>query len=92
MNKILRLLIVTTILLVGCSKNHKEIGTYTLVYKVYYSESSVKEYTVTSDEPFFVYSERGTNYVKYHNNINEKSIIETSAPIEIVSETYSKIK
>lgn len=71
-------------------------GEYTMVYKVYYSDNP-KTYTIKNDWPIGVTSNRGTNIVKKttHKSMFKKlygteTVIETSAPIEVVSYTYKE--
>ena len=80
-------------LLVGPS--YKE-GTYTMVYKVYYPNNP-RTYTLVNDYPISTYSSRGTNYIyktiktpffkKMYRSHTEFS---TSAPIEVVSYTFTE--
>lgn len=67
-----------------------------MVYKVYYPDNP-KTYTIKNEWPIKMTSFRGTNYIKKttHNSIFKKlygseTIIETSAPIEVVSYTYKE--
>lgn len=71
-------------------------GEYTMIYKVYYSNNP-KTYTIKNDWPISMTSNRGTNRIKktIHNSIFRKcygseTIIETSAPIEVVSYTFKE--
>ena len=56
-------------------------GDYVLVYKVYYTPTNIKEYTIRHDRPIEVGSSKGSNYIHKHG---EGKVIETSAPIEVV--------
>lgn len=56
-------------------------GNYEMVYRVYYTPTTVKEYKIRHNRPIVVGSDRGTNYIRKYN---EGTIINTSAPIEIV--------
>lgn len=86
------------ILAIGISlfgPNYKQ-GNYTMVYKVYYSNNP-RIYTINNDWPISLESYKGTNSIKKttHNSIFRKlygaeTIIETSAPIEVVSYTYKE--
>ena len=62
-------------------------GNYEMTYRVYYTTSHVKEYTIKHNRPIEVYSSRGSNVVKKYNG---ERVIETSAPIEVVR--YVKYK
>lgn len=71
-------------------------GEYTMIYKVYYPNNP-KTYTIKNDWPISMTSNRGTNRIKktIHNSIYRKcygseTIIETSAPIEVVSYTFKE--
>ena len=73
-------------------------GEYTMVYKVYYP-GSPKTYTITNEWPIGVHSSRGTNRVEksvesslFKNAFSGEAVLETSAPIEIVSYTYKENK
>lgn len=70
-------------MIVSCSNEKRK---YTLVYKVYYSANHVIEKTATSADGFQVGSNKGSNYI--YNLDNGDCLIDTSAPIEIVSNTY----
>lgn len=63
--------------------NEKEhpYGNYEMTYRVYYTPTTYKEYTITHNRPIYVRSSKGTNYVRKYD---EGTVIETSAPIEIV--------
>jgi len=56
-------------------------GDYVLVYKVYYTPTNIKEYTIRHDRPIEVGCSNGSNYVRKHG---DGRVIETSAPIEVV--------
>ena len=56
-------------------------GDYEMTYRVYYTPSNVKEYTVKHNRPILVSSHRGTNEVYL---FDKGTIIETSAPIEVI--------
>ena len=56
-------------------------GNYEMTYRVYYTTSHVKEYTIKHNRPIEVYSSKGSNVVK---KFNGEKVIETSAPIEVV--------
>jgi len=56
-------------------------GNYELTYRVYYSPNNIKDYTVTHNRPIWVSSHRGTNEVYL---FDKGTVIETSAPIEVV--------
>ena len=56
-------------------------GDYEMTYRVYYTPSNVKEYTVKHNRPMWVSSHRGTNEVYL---FNKGTLIETNAPIEVV--------
>lgn len=62
-------------------------GNYEMTYRVYYTPNNIKEYTIKHNRPIEVYSNRGSNVVRKHN---ECTVIETSAPIEVVR--YVKYK
>ena len=62
-------------------------GDYELVYKVYYTPNHVKEYTMKHNRPIEVKSSDGTNYI-YKKG--EGRVLETNAPIEIIS--YKRYK
>lgn len=62
-------------------------GNYEMIYRVYYTPSHVKEYTIKHNRPIEVYSSKGSNVVK---KFNGEKVIETSAPIEVVR--YVKYK
>lgn len=62
-------------------------GNYEMTYRVYYTTSHVKEYTIKHNRPIEVYSSKGSNVVKKYNG---ERVIETSAPIEVVR--YVKYK
>jgi hypothetical protein len=62
-------------------------GNYEMTYRVYYTTSHVKEYTINHNRPIEVYSSKGSNVVKKYNG---ERVIETSAPIEVVR--YVKYK
>ena len=63
-------------------------GNYELVYKVYYTPNNSKQYIIRHNRPIIVSSSEGTNIVKKYN---EGTVIETSAPIEVVRYVnYSK--
>ena len=62
-------------------KKNYPYGDYELTYRVYYSPSNIKDYTVTHNRPIWVSSHRGSNEVYL---FNKGTIIETSAPIEVV--------
>jgi hypothetical protein len=71
-------------------------GEYTMVYKVYYSNSP-KTYTITNEYPIDVRSNRGTNRVEkaianplFKNMYSGTVVMETSAPIEVVSYTFKE--
>lgn len=63
--------------------NEKEhpYGNYEMTYRVYYTPTTYKDYTITHNRPIYVRSSKGTNYVRKYD---EGTVIETSAPIEIV--------
>ena len=54
-------------------------GEYELTYRVYYTPSVYKDYTITHNRPIFIESQDGTNRVKKYN---DGTVIETNAPIE----------
>lgn len=56
-------------------------GNYEMTYRVYYTPTTYKDYTITHDRPINVGSSKGSNYVKKYNG---ERVIETSAPIEII--------
>ena len=60
---------------------HYPEGDYEMTYRVYYTPSNVKEYTVKHNRPIWVSSHRGSNEVYLYD---KGTIIETSAPIEVV--------
>lgn len=62
-------------------KENKKKGDYVLVYKVYYTSNNIKEYTIRHNKPIEVGSDRGTNYIR---KVGEGTVIQTSAPIEVV--------
>lgn len=62
-------------------------GNYEMVYKVYYTQTNVKTYTIKHNRPITSGSDRGTNYIKKYN---DGYVIKTNAPIEIVK--YVKYK
>lgn len=65
---------------ISCKENEMK-GDYVLVYKVYYTSNNIKEYTIRHNKPIEVGSDRGTNYIK---KVGEGTVIQTSAPIEVV--------
>ncbi len=62
-------------------KKNYPYGNYELTYRVYYTPSNVREYTVTHNRPIWVSSNRGSNEVYLYD---KGTVIETSAPIEVV--------
>ena len=56
-------------------------GEYELTYRVYYTPSNVREYTVTHNRPIWFSSNKGSNEVYLYD---KGTVIETSAPIEVV--------
>ena len=75
--------------------DYKE-GEYVMIYKVYYPDNP-KTYTIKNDWPIHITSNRGTNRIKkvMHNShfkrlYGSETIIETSAPIEVVSYTFKE--
>ena len=82
------------------SENYKE-GEYVMVYKVYYSNEP-KTYTIKNDLPIYTESYRGTNRVikiiklveipHIRDMFGQKTVIESSAPIEVVSYTFKENK
>lgn len=85
---IITVILVITLLIVGCIKfiqyeGEKEYpyGEYEMTFRVYYTEHNIKEYTVTHNRPIYMRSNRGSNDIHKYDGGN---VIETSAPIEIV--------
>lgn len=78
MKKIISLAFVA-LMLVGCSKHEK----CKIHYRVYYPNNTQNYHVIIDDEPYLG-SSRGTNFLKV-GDITGSSIIETSAPIELVS-------
>ena len=77
--------------------NYKQ-GEYTMTYKVYYP-GNPKTYTIKNEWPIGMSSYRGTNRIEkttdahnlgFKNCYGSETVIETSAPIEVVSYTYKK--
>ena len=62
-------------------KENEKKGDYVLVYKVYYTPNNIKEYTIRHNKPIEVGSDRGSNYIR---KVGEGTVIQTSAPIEVV--------
>lgn len=56
-------------------------GNYEMTYRVYYTPTDVKEYTITHNRPISCGSYDGINYISKHG-IGE--VIETTAKIEVV--------
>jgi len=81
------ILVILFSLITSCSNENRE---YTLVYKVYYSTNSVVEKTVKSSKGFQIGSSRGSNYIC--NQDNGYYLIDTSAPVEVISYTYKVIQ
>lgn len=63
-----------------CEKDYP-YGNYEMVYKVYYTPTNVKTYTIKHNRPIINGSDRGTNYIKKYD---DGYVIKTNAPIEIV--------
>ena len=66
-------------------------GDYTMVYNVYYN-NTCKTFTIHNDLPIAVDSHRGTNYLSICKRSElfgdyYSTVLETSAPIEVVSYT-----
>ena len=68
-------------LLIHLDNKHYPEGDYEMIYRVYYTPSNVKEYTVKHNRPIWVISNEGSNEVYLYD---KGTVIETSAPIEIV--------
>ena len=73
-------------------------GEYTMIYKVYYP-GNPKTYTIKNEWPIGMSSYKGTNRIEkttdaynlgFKNCYRSETVIETSAPIEVVSYTYKK--
>ena len=67
--------------LVWQDRKNYPYGQYEMTYRVYYTEKNVKEYTITHDRPIIVRSSDGSNEIYKYNS---GTVIETSAPIEVV--------
>jgi hypothetical protein len=87
-NPVIVSLIISILIVIGVFKflNHLDeknypYGDYELTYRVYYSPSNIKDYTVTHNRPIWVSSHRGSNEVYLYD---KGTVIETSAPIEVV--------
>ena len=78
MKKIILLLFIALII-AGCTRHEK----CKVHYRVYYPNNTQNYCIVIDDEPYLG-SDRGTNYLKV-GGITGPSIIETSAPIELVN-------
>ena len=94
---LMALFIIIQLALLAFGPDYKK-GEYTMVYKVYYPRSP-KTYTITNEWPIGVHSNRGTNRVEksvesslFKNAFSGEAVLETSAPIEIVSYTYKENK
>ena len=75
------------LLLISCSNvSNRE---YTIVYEVYYNNNTVVKETKKANKPFYVSSNRGSNYIKI-GSITGETVINTSAPIRILSHTYKE--
>lgn len=87
--KIMKLLITTLLIvfLIGC--NSKPKYEYVMIYRVHYSSSYYKDYKVIGDK-FYIGSDEGSNYIK-HGSITGSTIIDTSAPIEVIKLTKIQI-
>ena len=85
-SKILLVFVVISFIIVSCSTNHRE---YTIVYEVYYNENTVVKETKKASEPFYVGSDRGSNFIKI-GSLTGELIISTSAPIRVLSHTYKE--
>ena len=78
--------------------DYKE-GEYTMVYKVHYSSHKAKTYTIKNNWPIGVDSYRGSNKVikttkipYFKKMFGNRTIFESTAPIEVVSYKYKENK
>lgn len=85
MKKIALLIFIALTVISSCQRTEEK---YKVYYNVYYPNNP-KHYTIIIDDTPHLGSDRGTNYLKV-GNVTGKTIIETSAPIEI--EKTIKIK
>lgn len=69
-----------------CIRDDQEENIYYMIYRVYYNQDNIREYSVTNDGPIYVGSDRGSNFIKRYS-ITGPTIIKTTAPIEVVSYT-----
>lgn len=86
MKKILGTLLLA-LLMVGCGPS-KRIRT-TITYRVYWTDSNVKEYTVERDGVIRYGCRDGHNYL--YSRADEDYIVETTAPIEIISKEEKEL-
>ena len=68
------------LILFKCLKDYP-YGDYEMVYKVYYTPTNAKTYTIKHNRPIEMGSSKGTNYIRKYN---EGMVIQTNAPIEII--------
>ena len=88
--KIKLLILFLSIFLTSCNCNKCDDNyEYIITYKVYYTTEHVVEYKEKSNCGFYVFSHNGSNMVKEKRT--NKVIIDTTAPIEVVSSTKNKI-
>lgn len=85
MKKISLLIFIVLAVISSCKRTEEK---YKVYYNVYYPNNT-KHYTIIIDDTPYLGSDRGTNYLKI-GSIAGKTIIRTSAPIEI--EKAIKIK
>jgi hypothetical protein len=90
---IMKLVLLITMMMVilslsSCKKTPERI--YSIKYRVYWTSNNIKEYSSNSKKPFRYGSSKGSNWVE---NFGDKGVlVDTSAPIEIISYTYKDIK
>ena len=82
------LIVIISFFIISCSSSNKE---YTITYEVYYSSNVVIKETKKSDRPFHTGCREGTSYV-YNGLFFYTHLIETSAPIRVLSYTCKEIK
>lgn len=77
------------------SPDYKQ-GYYKMVVNVHYSDVNVKTYTFENDYPMDLRSSRGSNHIRkvfkdsFFGGYRDTYILETTAPVEIVSYTFKE--
>lgn len=87
-------LIISLFLFNACTPS--EQYEYAITYKVYYSQDNVQTYFDTcfgnKNQDYHIGSERGSNYIFKCGGGERKMLIDTSAPVEIVSHTAKPVE